>query len=121
MLFRSSTGLSNDFRELVRSRTDLVEIVGESITLISRGRDFVGLCPFHDDHSPSMTISPERQSYKCWVCNEGGDCFSWVMKYDSLDFRDALEMLAKRANLELPKEFRGQAGSAKSQIGRAHV
>ncbi|GAB4138369.1 MAG: DNA primase [Planctomycetaceae bacterium] len=53
-----------------------------------------------------MTISPERQSYKCWVCNEGGDCFSWVMKYDGLGFREALELLARRANLEIPASSR---------------
>ena len=66
--------LSTDFKELVRSKTDIVELIGESVTLQPKqgGRQFVGLCPFHEDHNPSLTVSPERQSYKCWSCGEGG-------------------------------------------------
>src|SRR5438105_3098330 len=91
--------LSDDFKELVRSRTDIVGLIGESVALQSRGREFVGLCPFHDDHNPSLRVYPDRQSYRCWSCNEGGDCFSFVMKHERLEFREALEMLASRANL----------------------
>ena len=73
-----------DFKELVRSRTDIVQLIGETISLQPQqgGRVFKGLCPFHQDHNPSFTVNPERQSYKCWVCNEGGDCFSFLMKHD---------------------------------------
>lgn len=99
---------SDDFKELVRSRTDIVSLIGESVALQSRGREFVGLCPFHDDHNPSMRVYPDRQSYRCWSCNEGGDCFSFVMKHDRVEFREALEMLAARANVPLPKAFRMQ-------------
>lgn len=101
---------SDDFKELVRSRTDIVSLIGESVGLQARGREFVGLCPFHDDHHPSMRVYPERQSYRCWSCNEGGDCFSFVMKHERVEFREALEMLAARANLEMPKKFRAEAG-----------
>lgn len=100
--------LSDDFKELVRSRTDIVSLIGESVGLQSRGREFVGLCPFHDDHNPSMRVYPDRQSYRCWSCGEGGDCFSFVMKHDRVEFREALEMLASRANLPMPKSFRNQ-------------
>jgi DNA primase len=100
-------GFPTDFKEQVRSRTDLVALIGESVALTSRGpHDFVGLCPFHDDHNPSFHVYPDRQSYRCWVCDEGGDCFSFVMKYDRLGFREALEMLAERAGLELPQTVR---------------
>ena len=103
-----STGLDQDFKELVRSHTDLVALAGESLTLQAKrgGREFVGLCPFHDDHNPSLTITPERQSYKCWSCGEGGDCFSWVMKIDGLGFAESLRYLADRAGLEMPKRYR---------------
>jgi DNA primase len=103
-----SPGFSSEFKELVRSQTDLVALVGETIALkpVRGGRDFVGLCPFHDDHNPSFTVNPERQSYRCWVCNEGGDCFSFVMKTDGIGFREALEMLAERARIEIPKNLR---------------
>jgi len=108
-----ATGFSSDFKELVRARTDIVELVGESVSLQARrgGREYVALCPFHDDHTPSLTVSPERQSYKCWVCDEGGDCFSWVIKTDMVGFREALETLALRAHLELPKQYRRGASS----------
>ncbi|MBI5759294.1 MAG: DNA primase, partial [Planctomycetales bacterium] len=103
-----SRALSDDFKEQVRSQTDLVGLIGESVALqaVRGGRDFIGLCPFHDDHTPSFHVYPDRQYYRCWACNEGGDCFSFVMKRERLEFREALEMLARRANLEMPKSFR---------------
>lgn len=103
-----SRAVSDDFKERVRSQTDLVGLIGEGVALrpIKGGREFVGLCPFHDDHNPSFHVYPDRQSYRCWVCNEGGDCFSYVMKRERVEFRDALEMLARRANLPMPKTFR---------------
>jgi len=103
-----STGDSTDFKELVRSRTDLVELIGESIALApQRGdRDYVGLCPFHDDNRPSMHVYRDRQTWRCWVCDKGGDCFSFVMEYERLDFLEALRLLAERAHLELPQTHR---------------
>lgn len=98
----------DNFKELVRSRTDIVQLIGETISLQPQqgGRVFKGLCPFHEDHNPSFTVNPERQSYKCWVCNEGGDCYSFIMKHDGIAFPEALEFLARRAHLEIPKTFR---------------
>lgn len=101
-----SSGFSDDFKELVRSRTDIVRLIGESLSLQPKGREFVGLCPFHEDHNPSLRVNPERQSYKCWSCGAGGDCFKFVMEKDRLGFRETLEMLAERANLEIPKSLR---------------
>jgi DNA primase len=99
------SGLPSDIKELVRSRTDLIALVGESVALHSQrgGRMFKALCPFHDDHNPSMEVNPERQTYRCWVCNKGGDCFSWVMEYEGVGFREALVSLANRAGVEIPK------------------
>jgi len=101
----------NQFKELVRDRTDIVHLISESgITLQSRrgGREFVGLCPFHGDTNPSMVVNPERKSWKCWPCDVGGDCFAWVMKRENMTFPQALEMLAKRVHLEMPKGRRPQ-------------
>lgn len=94
---------NNDFKELVRSRTDLVALVQESIALTPARGEFKGLCPFHDDHTPSMVVYPDRQTFRCWACSTGGDCFTWVMEFDKVEFREALETLAKRAGLEMPK------------------
>ena len=98
----------DEFKELVRSRTDIVQLIGETVALQPQqgGRIYKGLCPFHEDHNPSFTVTPDRQSYKCWVCNEGGDCFSFIMKHDNMGFREALEFLARRAHLEMPPTLR---------------
>lgn len=93
----------SEFKEQVRAQTDIVALIGETRTVTQKGRQFVALCPFHDDHSPSLTIDRERQTYRCWVCNEGGDAFSYLMKLEGLDFRATLEQLALRAGLEMPK------------------
>src|SRR4051812_26567641 len=66
-----------------------------------QGRNFVGLCPWHDDSRPSLQVNPDRQSFKCWVCDYGGDIFSFVMRAENLEFREALELLAERAGIEL--------------------
>ncbi len=107
----------DDFRELVRSRTDIVQLIGETVSLQPQrgGRLFVGLCPFHDDHNPSMQVNPERQTYKCWVCGEGGDCYSYVMKRENVNFREAIEQLAERAHVELPKTLKTPDGGGKTQ------
>ena len=103
----------------MRARTDLVALIGETVSLSSRngGRDFLGLCPFHDDHNPSFHVYPDRQTYRCWVCNEGGDCFSFVMKHDAVEFFAALETLATRAGLELPRTGRsGPQGDSRNRL-----
>jgi DNA primase len=107
-----ATDLPNDFREQVRSQTDIVGLIAEAMSLQPRngGREYAGLCPFHDDHDPSLRVYPDRQTYKCWVCNEGGDAFSWIMKRENVGFREALEILARRASIEIPK-FNGRGDS----------
>jgi DNA primase len=104
---------STEFRETVRRATDLVSLIGESVALkpTNGGREFVGLCPFHDDHNPSMRVYPDRQTFRCWVCNTGGDCFAFVMEEAKIGFRDALELLAGRANIAIPKRLRDRSSS----------
>lgn len=106
----------DDFKELVRSHTDIVSLVGEKVALKPEGGGkYKGLCPFHDDSNPSFTVSPEYGSYKCWACNEAGDAFSFVMKLEKLDFRGALEYLARRAGLEMPTYGRQQRGPKRDE------
>ncbi len=94
-----SFGSSYDIKEQVRQATDLVDLVSRSIHLRRQGRIYVGLCPWHDDSRPSLQVNPDRQSWKCWVCNIGGDVFSFVMKREGVDFREALRILAERAGI----------------------
>lgn len=113
----------NDQKELVRQAVDIVDLVGSYTPLRRAGRGYKAICPFHDDTTPSLQVNPERQSWKCWVCDVGGDIFSFVMQKENVDFREALEMLADRAGVELkqsnaPKPQPGSPGD-KSTLYRA--
>ncbi|MCH2590678.1 MAG: DNA primase [Planctomycetales bacterium] len=114
-------GYAGDFKEQVRSQTDLVSLVGETVSLTARGGrgDHVALCPFHDDHNPSLHVYADRQTYRCWVCDAGGDCFSWVMHFENVGFREALEQLAERANLEIPRQRR-PSGAGRDEKSRLY-
>ncbi|MCI0492378.1 MAG: DNA primase [Planctomycetes bacterium] len=102
--------LDTDAKEQVRQAVDIVDFIGGYIQLRRQGRNFVGLCPWHDDSRPSLQVNPQRQSWKCWVCDVGGDVFSFAMKVEGLEFREALEMLADRAGIQL-RSIASQAGS----------
>ncbi len=91
----------NDDAQRVRDASDIVRVVGEHISLRPRGREFVGLCPFHDDTKPSMCVVPHKQIFHCFACGAGGDVFSFVQKYHQMGFREALEYLAERSGVEL--------------------
>jgi len=93
--------LDQDVKEQVRQATDIVDLVGRYLPLRRQGRNYVGLCPWHDDARPSLQVNPERQSWKCWVCDVGGDVFSFLMQHERIGFREALEMLAERAGIAL--------------------
>ncbi|HEY7452173.1 MAG TPA: DNA primase, partial [Candidatus Limnocylindria bacterium] len=85
----------------IKSRLPVAEIVGETVTLKRAGSTMKGLCPFHTEKTPSFTVSPERESWHCFGCGEHGDIFTFVMKRDGIDFREALNRLAERAGVEL--------------------
>ena len=85
----------------VQQATDIVRLVGEQVSLRPKGKEFAGLCPFHDDKSPSMFVSPAKQIYKCFSCGAGGDVFSFVMNYHKMTFPEAIKHLAERAGIEL--------------------
>lgn len=92
----------------VQQATDLVALVGQHVRLQPRGKEFVGLCPFHDDHKPSMYVSPAKQIYKCFSCGAGGDALGWMVNYHKMSFPEALRMLAEQAGIQL-KPLRGGA------------
>ncbi|MFZ5832259.1 MAG: DNA primase, partial [Planctomycetota bacterium] len=106
-----------DAKEQVRQAVDIVDLVGSYIQLRRQGRNYVGLCPWHEDRRPSLQVNPDRQTFKCWVCDIGGDVFSFIMQIEGLPFPEALAMLAERAGIELKPERRGpddSAGGSKS-------
>ena len=85
----------------IKNAVDIVALVGEYLPLRRVGTRYKALCPFHDDHNPSLELNPERQSYKCWSCGAGGDIFDFVKNHEHVDFPEALRMLADRAGIVL--------------------
>src|SRR6476469_7379132 len=85
----------------VKNKLSVVDVVGETVQLKEAGSTFKGLCPFHGEKTPSFTVTPARDSWKCFGCGEGGDIFSFVMKRDSLTFPEALKVLAAKAGVEI--------------------
>ena len=94
--------IPDDLVEEIRSRNDIVDIVSSRIKLQKKGSSYFGLCPFHNEKSPSFSVSPNKQMFYCFGCGEGGNVFSFLMKYDNLTFSEALKELADRAGIELP-------------------
>ena len=102
--------MSNDIRAQVLQSTDLVELISQTVALKRRGKNFLGLCPFHQEKTPSFTVNPTRQAFYCFGCKASGTAFDFVMKRDRVEFREALEILARAANIDLP-----QFGGANAQ------
>lgn len=94
----------NDARERVREATDIADLINAFVPLRRQGRNLTGLCWMHEDSRPSLHVNPQRQTWRCFVCNVGGDVFSFVQQYHKVGFREALEMLADRAGIPLPKQ-----------------
>lgn len=102
----------------VREKTDIVGLISEYIPLKKMGRNFKALCPFHTEKTPSFVVSPERQIWHCFGgCSKGGDCFSFLMEYEHLEFGEALRTLAKKAGVELrDSSFQKGLSSKKEKI-----
>lgn len=105
--------IREDIKLQVQAATDIVRLIGEQVALRPKGREFVGLCPFHQDKNPSFSVSPVKQIYKCFSCGAGGDVFSFQMNYHKMTFPEALKHLAERAGIELERDS-GAASAAMS-------
>ena len=93
--------------EEIKERTSLVDLVGQRVKLTKAGRNFKGLCPFHNEKTPSFYVFPERDGYHCFGCGQSGDVFTWVMRTENVEFGEALRILAERAGVELkPRQER---------------
>src|SRR5437879_1448523 len=98
--------LTADIKEEIRQRVDLVELASAHVSLKKAGRHYKGLCPFHQEKTPSFHIDRERGLWHCFGCGEGGDIFDFVMRISSLSFTEAAETLARRAGVRLERTRR---------------
>lgn len=96
--------MNNDLIDKVVEQIDIVEVISESVDLVSKGKNYVGLCPFHQDNNPSFTVSPEKKIYKCFVCENGGNVITFTQRFEKITFVQALEKLATRANITFKKK-----------------
>ncbi len=112
--------IREDIKDRVQQATDIVRLIGEQVALRPKGKEFAGLCPFHDDKNPSMQVSPAKQIYKCFSCGAGGDAFSFVMNYHKMNFPEAIKHLAERAGIEVEEQAAGfgDQGSGPSERKR---
>ncbi len=110
------------FKRQVLDATDIVELVSQSVALKRRGKNHVGLCPFHNERTPSFSVSAEKRYFKCFGCKASGNAIDFVMKRDRLDFLGALKLLAERAGLEWPKRGATRESiSERQQLLDAHA
>ena len=94
---------SDDIVEEVRSRNDIVDVIGSYVKLTKKGNSYFGLCPFHNEKSPSFSVAPHKQMFYCFGCGKGGNVFSFLMEYENLTFKEAVKVLGDRAGVALPE------------------
>jgi len=112
----STSTSGSDFKSQVLAVVDIVEVIGRTVALKKRGKDFVGLCPFHQEKTPSFYVSPAKQIFHCYGCKAGSSVIDFVMKRDRIEFIDALKLLGEQAGLEMPK-----FGVSKQKSGERQV
>ena len=93
---------SEEIIEQVRQNNDVVDVISQYVHLTRKGRNYFGLCPFHNEKSPSFSVSPDRQIFHCFGCGVGGNVYSFLMKIEGIGFKEAVEQLAEKANIQLP-------------------
>ena len=104
--------------EAVKERADIVDVVGEHVVLRRRGREYVGLCPFHEDRSPSMTVSPAKQFYYCFSCGAGGNSLKFLMELKRQSFAEVVLELARRYGLPVETLDAPQQERLRQQLSR---
>ena len=115
--------ISEESLERIKNENDIVEVISETVRLKRSGRNFMGLCPFHNEKSPSFSVSQNKQIYKCFGCGEAGNVISFVMKNRNMSFLDAVKYLASRANitLELQNEKKDKSLQKKELLYRVNL
>src|SRR5208283_2303962 len=100
----------------IRDRLDIAEVIGETVTLQRRGGRYWGLCPFHQEKSASFTVTPDKGVFYCFGCQKGGTIFDFIMEMEKIPWRDAVELLAKKAGIEIPREDEQRDGISRESF-----
>ena len=94
---------SDEILDEIKTRNDIVDVISQYVTLKRKGRNFFGICPFHNEKSPSFSVSPDKQIFHCFGCGVGGNVFHFISKIENINFVESIQLLAERAHIELPK------------------
>src|SRR5690625_3507651 len=103
MVVQMNTQIPEEVIENIRRENDIVDIIEEYVSLKKQGRNYFGLCPFHDEKSPSFSVTKEKQIFHCFGCGKGGNIYTFLMEIEGLSFFDALKYLSERTGIQLPK------------------
>ena len=106
---------SQQFLDELASRNDIVDVVSSYVALTKRGGNHFGLCPFHNEKTGSFSVSQDKQMYYCFGCRKGGGVINFIMEIENLGFRDAVELLAKRVNMDVPADNSDREESRRRQ------
>lgn len=109
---------SDELLDEIRSKNDIIDIVSQYVVLKRSGRNYMGLCPFHKEKSGSFCVSPDKQIFHCFGCGVGGNVFRFIQKIENVDFRESVEILANRANVEIPLTTVSEADEKREKLRR---
>jgi DNA primase len=112
--------IADEIIQEVRDRVDIVELIGRHLTLKKSGRNYVGLCPFHSEKTPSFNVNSDRQSFYCFGCQKGGNAFTFLTEVENLTFPEAVRTLARECGIEVPESREGSGRSNTEALYRAN-
>ena len=112
--------IPEEFINEVRSNVNIVDIISQYVSLEKKGKDYIGLCPFHQEKTPSFTVNEEKQFFKCFGCGKGGNVFKFLMYKDNLTFPESVERVAEFAHIAMPQGYGNNDGSKMNPLMRMH-
>lgn len=105
--------IDDELKQRIKDANEITDVIGQFVSLHKRGINYIGICPFHPDRHPSMTVSPSRQTYRCFVCGKGGDVIQFVQDHENMSFNEAVTWLAGRAGISLPERVMSDEETAR--------
>ena len=107
--------IPDDLIDSIRSQADIVDVVSDYVSLRKSGKNYQGLCPFHDEKTPSFSVNPERQIFHCFGCGKGGSVFSFLMEHEHVTFVEAVRHVARRLSITIPDTYREREASSEAE------